>query len=547
MSWTEWLITFLVIQLIHGLGTWKMYVAAGFKAWQAFVPVLNAVTLMKIMNRPWWWTILLFLPVVNIMMFIVIWVDTLRSFGYNKPKDTFLGVVTLGFYIYYINYTQPLNHIKERELTPRTAAGEWTNSILFAVIAATIVHTYVMQPFIIPTSSLEKTLLTGDFLFVSKFHYGARLPMTPIAAPMVHDTIPVLGVKSYLERPQLPYMRLPGFQKIERNDIVVFNFPADSTNTYPYDDGRYYYKPIDKKSNYVKRCVAVAGDKMSMKNGDIFINGELLILPERAKPQFIYNVVANRIDLMADRAYMIENYDITENIKQPDRDNNPNNLQLTATRATVERLKNDGVISSYERRTLDVGAPFKMVPKDYRNLDAGFKSQNNVFPYDGRTGNNNEDRAEFIIPAKGMTVDIDQTNIAYFERIIEVYEGSEMNIFNDVTYKGNEVFLNGKPLTSYTFKQDYYWLMGDNRGNSLDSRFWGYVPFNHVVGKPVFVWMSYDSNKSFPSGFRFERMFTTVNGSGQPTSYLVYFLVVLAGYFVVRKIMKNKKANKEKS
>ena len=174
MSWTEWLITFLVIQLIHGLGTWKMYMAAGFKAWQAFVPVLNAVTLMKIMNRPWWWTILLFLPVVNIMMFIVIWVDTLRSFGYNKPKDTFLGVVTLGFYIYYINYTQPLNHIKERELTPRTAAGEWTNSILFAVIAATIVHTYVMQPFIIPTSSLEKTLLTGDFLFVSKFHYGAR-------------------------------------------------------------------------------------------------------------------------------------------------------------------------------------------------------------------------------------------------------------------------------------------------------------------------------------------------------------------------------------
>ncbi|AGC77981.1 signal peptidase I [Nonlabens dokdonensis] len=545
MNWTEWLITFLVIQVIHGLGTWKMYVAAGYKAWQAFVPVFNAVTLMKIMNRPWWWTILLFLPVVNIMMFIVVWVDTLRSFGYNKPKDTFLGVVTLGFYIYYINYTQPLNHIKERELNPRTAAGEWTNSILFAVIAATIVHTYVMQPFIIPTSSLEKTLLTGDFLFVSKFHYGARLPMTPIAAPMVHDTIPIVGVKSYLQRPQLPYMRLPGFQKIERNDIVVFNFPADSTNTYPYDDGKYYYKPIDKKSNYVKRCVAIAGDKMSMKDGDIFINGELLILPERAKPQFIFDVVAARIDLMADRAYMIENYDITETITQADRQI-PNDLQLTATEETVERLKNDGIISSYKRRTLDVGSPFKQWRRDFKDPETAYLKPN-VFPYDGRTGNNNEDRAEFIIPAEGMTVDIDQNNIAYFERIIEVYEGSEMNIFNDVTYKGNEVFLNGKPLTSYTFKQDYYWLMGDNRGNSLDSRFWGYVPFNHVVGKPVFVWMSYDSNKSFPNGFRFGRMFTTVNGSGQPTSYLVYFLVLLAGYFVVRKIMKNKKENKEKS
>ena len=146
-----------------------------------------------------------------------------------------------------------------------------------------------------------------------------------------------------------------------------------------------------------------------------------------------------------------------------------------------------------------------------------------------------------------MTVDIDYKNIPYFERIIEVYEGSEMNIFNDITLKGNQVLLNGKPLSSYTFKQDYYWLMGDNRDNSLDSRFWGYVPFNHVVGKPVFVWMSYDGNKSFTSAFRFERMFTTVNGSGEPTSYLVYFLVVLGGYFVVKKIMSNKKKNKENS
>ncbi|MEP3968824.1 MAG: S26 family signal peptidase, partial [Nonlabens sp.] len=170
-----------------------------------------------------------------------------------------------------------------------------------------------------------------------------------------------------------------------------------------------------------------------------------------------------------------------------------------------------------------------------------------AFPYDGRLSNNNDDRDPFLIPAKGMTVNIDYKNISYFERIIEVYEGSEMNIFNDITLKGNKVLLNGQPLASYTFKQDYYWLMGDNRDNSLDSRFWGYVPFNHVVGKPVFVWMSYDGNKSFTSAFRFERMFTTVNGSGQPTSYLVYFLVVLAGYFVVKKIMSNKKKNKENS
>ncbi|PPK95645.1 signal peptidase I [Nonlabens xylanidelens] len=546
MNWTEWLIVFILIQLVHGLGTWKMYVAAGFKAWQAFVPVFNAVTLMKIMNRPWWWTILLFLPVVNLLMFIVIWVDTLRSFGYNKAIDTTLGVVTFGFYIYYINYTQPLNYIHDRSLDPRTSAGEWTNSILFAVIAATIVHTYVMQPFIIPTSSLEKTLLTGDFLFVSKFHYGARLPMTPIAAPMVHDTIPVLGVKSYLARPQLPYTRIPGFQKIERNDIVVFNYPTDTINSYPNDDGKYHYKPIDKKSNYVKRCVAIAGDTMSMKDGVIYINGEELILPERARPQHIYSVITTRLDLMADQAYMIEKYDITENIYQPDRDANPNKLQLTATDKAIEQLTKDGIITSAEMRNQELATPYRKDLRD-RNDISTIYNKPNAFPYDGRLSNNNDDRDPFLIPAEGMTVDIDYKNISYFERIIEVYEGSEMNIFNDITLKGNKVLLNGQPLTSYTFKQDYYWLMGDNRDNSLDSRFWGYVPFNHVVGKPVFVWMSYDGNKSFTSAFRFERMFTTVNGSGQPTSYLVYFLVVLGGYFVVKKIMSNKKKNQENS
>lgn len=546
MTWTEWLIVFILIQLIHGLGTWKMYVAAGFKAWQAFVPVFNAVTLMKIMNRPWWWTILLFLPVVNLLMFIVIWVDTLRSFGYNKTIDTTLAVVTGGFYIFYINYTQPLHHIKDRSLDPRTGAGEWTNSILFAVIAATIVHTYVMQPFIIPTSSLEKTLLTGDFLFVSKFHYGARLPMTPIAAPMVHDTIPVLGVKSYLARPQLPYTRIPGFQSIKRNDIVVFNYPTDTINSYPNDDGKFHYKPIDKKSNYVKRCVAIAGDTMSMKDGDIFINGEKLILPERARPQHIYSVITARLDLMADQAYMIEKYDITENIYQPERDINPNKLQLTATDRAIEQLTIDGIITFSEKRNQILGSPYRKDLRD-RNDMSTIYNKPNAFPYDGTLSNNNDDRDPFLIPAQGMTVDIDYKNIPYFERIIEVYEGSEMNIFNDITLKGNQVLLNGQPLASYTFKQDYYWLMGDNRDNSLDSRFWGYVPFNHVVGKPVFVWMSYDGNKSFTSAFRFERMFTTVNGSGEPTSYLVYFLVVLGGYFVVKKIMSNKKKNKENS
>ncbi|HBR54362.1 MAG TPA: signal peptidase I, partial [Flavobacteriaceae bacterium] len=178
MSWTGWLLFILIVQVIHFLGTWKLYRNAGRKAWEAAVPVYNAGVLMKIINRPWWWTLLLFIPIVNLIMFPVIWVETLRSFGRNSSVDTALGLLTFGLYIYYINYTQDVTHIADRSLKPRTSTGEWVSSILFAVVAATIVHTYVMQPFTIPTSSLEKSLLVGDFLFVSKFHYGARIPMT---------------------------------------------------------------------------------------------------------------------------------------------------------------------------------------------------------------------------------------------------------------------------------------------------------------------------------------------------------------------------------
>ena len=197
MTITGWLIFILILQLVHFLGTWKLYIKAGRKAWEAGVPIYNAIVLMKIINRPWWWTILLFIPIVNLIMFPVVWVETIRSFGRNSTTDTVLVLLTLGLYIYYINYTQDVTYIEDRSLKPRTSAGEWVSSILFAVVAATIVHTYFMQPYTIPTSSLEKTLLVGDFLFVSKFHYGARVPMTTLAAPMVHDTLPVVKTKSH--------------------------------------------------------------------------------------------------------------------------------------------------------------------------------------------------------------------------------------------------------------------------------------------------------------------------------------------------------------
>lgn len=249
MTITQWLLFILAVQVIHFAGTWKLYVRAGRKAWEAAVPVYNAVILMKIINRPWWWTILLFVPIVNLIMFPVIWTETARSFGFNKYKDTALVVLTCGLYLYYINYATDAAYIKDRNIMPQSSNGEWVSSILFAIVAATVVHTYFMQPFTIPTSSLEKTLLVGDYLFVSKFHYGARTPMTTVATPMLHDSLMITKAKSYLSKPQLPYFRLPGFQKIKRNDIVVFSWPVDTLiNANPGQEFGSVRKPIDKKS-----------------------------------------------------------------------------------------------------------------------------------------------------------------------------------------------------------------------------------------------------------------------------------------------------------
>ena len=296
MSWTQWFIFLLIIQIIHGLGTWKLYVKAGRKAWEAFVPVYNAVILMKIISRPWWWVILLFLPIVNLIMIPAVWVETARSFGKDTKLDALIAIVSLGFYNFYLNYVADVHYIEDRTLKPKTSTGEWITSILFAIVAATIVHTYFFQPFVIPSSSLEKSLLVGDFLIVSKLHYGPRAPMTTVGAPMVHDTIPVIKTKSYLyddnfedrntswqNKLQLPYLRLPGFENIERNDIVVFNQPADTLlDMNKFNPDRNYYKPIDKKTNLVKRCVGVAGDTLEVRNGYVYINGCLLYTSDAA-------------------------------------------------------------------------------------------------------------------------------------------------------------------------------------------------------------------------------------------------------------------------
>ena len=537
MTWTDLILLILVVQVIHFLGTWKLYVAAGRKAWEAAVPVYNAVVLMRIINRPWWWVILLFIPIVHLIMFPVVWVETLRSFGRNNAKETFLVLITFGLYLYYINYTQKVTHIPDRDLKPRTSTGEWVSSILFAVVAATIVHNYFMQPYTIPTSSLEKTLLVGDYLFVSKFHYGAKAPMTAVSLPMVHDTLPGPRTKSYYKGIQYPYFRFPGFQKIKHNDIVVFGWPTDTLTNITDPNSAVDIKPMDKKSNYVKRCVALPGDSLEVRDGFVYINGVQNVLPDRAKLQFVYEFTSKN-ELVRKNAEgrftqvptpsFYERYQISDmGIIGLTPDRNAYIYRVFTTEETIEKLKNLPGIENITRISKEQGVP-----------------EPNIFPHDPRYPWNNRFFGPIYIPEAGKTVTINNETIPFYERIIEVYEGSELGVDNKITQSGTQVLLNGQPITEYTFKQDYYWMMGDNRDNSQDARMWGYVPQNHVVGKPVFIWMSFDKFKKFPSNIRWDRVFTTVGGSGEPVSYFRYFLIVLIGWIGFNYFRKKKKKKK---
>tara|TARA_Y100000385_G_scaffold291931_1_gene374173 strand:- start:12178 stop:13779 length:1602 start_codon:yes stop_codon:yes gene_type:complete len=530
MDLYQWFICIMAIQLAHGLGTWKLYIRANRQAWEAFVPIYNGFILMKIINRPRWWVALLFLPVIGVIMLVIIWIETARSFGKNTHLDTFLSVITLGFYSYYINYFTEAVYIENRSLNPKSPSGEWLSSILFAVVAATIVHTYFFQPYVIPSSSLEKSLLVGDFLIVSKMHYGPRIPMTTVGMPMVHDTIPFINKKSYLfndrfeeknssliNKLQLPYLRIPGWENIKRNEIVVFNQPADTLKDMNnFNPDRNYYKPIDKKTNLVKRCVAIAGDTLEIKEGYVYINGVQNTLPYRAKLQFSYEVElkpGKRIERNILKQLKTR-YDITDGISQLG-----NKIIIpAASDEAVKVFKNHPSVARIKRY---------LHPKGERDLEK--------FPQDPSYDWNRDYFGPLYVPEKGKTIQLSLDNLAVYKRVITEYEGNKLGV------NGNQIFINGELSNSYTFKQNYYWMMGDNRHNSIDARRWGFVPFDHVVGKPVFIWMSWNTNGKGFNKIRWERLFSTVHQDGERNSYLIHFLVVLAVLFGFRKWQKRNK------
>ena len=349
----------------------------------------------------------------------------------------------------------------------KSPTREWVDALVFAVIAATIIRGLFIEAFTIPTPSMERSLLVGDFLFVSKVNYGARTPVTPLSFPFAHHTMPVIGTKSYLDWIQLPYYRLPGLGDVERNDVVVFNYPMED------------FRPIDKQENYIKRCVGISGDTLEVRDARVFINGIGEEKPVESQGSYMVRTDGNAFNNKT-----LSSLNITEYGQYAEE----GNYMFTLTKEQKEKLSNFSNVKTVQEAIRPRGQYV-----DY------------VFPHDAKLGWNEDNFGPLVIPAKGMKMNLNMANIEMYKRAIEVYEGNKVEI------KDDGIYINGQKSDSYTFQMNYYFMMGDNRHNSLDSRFWGFVPENRIVGKALFIWMSWDSNASFFSKIRWSRLFRGIH------------------------------------
>lgn len=390
-----------------------------------------------------------------------------------------------------------------KEGEKHNAALDWLDAIIFAVIVVTFINIFFFQAFKIPSSSMESTLYTGDHLFVSKLAYGPRMPETPLTIPFTHNTIG--GKESYFELIHCKYKRLKGFGSVKRGDCVVFGFPnGDSVLVKaPADDyymlcrmygrdfttrnyGPVKVRPSDKKDHYVKRCVAVAGDTLSIREGVVYVNSEMApVLPgmqnsytvvttgQKLNPRSLERLGLNKAELWFDQSL-------------------PGYPAMPLTDEMLKELKSFSSVVSIEPN-------IDNYPPDYPD------SWKTIFPFSENFEWTRDNFGPLWIPQKGVTVKLNLENLPLYERIITSYEGNELSVEDDGTIR-----INGETVTEYTFRQDYYFMMGDNRHNSLDSRYWGFVPEDHIVGKPALIWLSIDGNRKFPGNIRWRRFFKIV-------------------------------------
>ena len=529
----EVFIFLIVSYILLSISLYFLFPKAGEEGWKGLVPGLNFVVMCKLVGRPTWHVIWLLVPIVNIFVYVGMCVEMVRSFGKYKLSHSALAVIYAPAIFFMIAFNdedkylgqsrimekeymakleearankeaRKLKKLERQNPYKKSVSREWVEAIVFAVFAAAFIRMFLIEAYTIPTSSMEGSLLVGDFLFVSKAHYGIRTPKTVAMVPLLHNRVPFLNRESYFEEPDIPFTRLPAIESIDRYEPVVFNYPeGDSVyvtpnRTYSVSDARrnpglarelergrfpLITRPLDKRDHYIKRCIGIPGDSVQIVNREVFVNGQKMTPPENVQFTYQVNFPSGSINKS-----QFEDWGIS---REDQFKEEANSMVLVLNRKQKEKI--EAMDSRITVNNFDLPGNMKGDP-------------HNLFPYDRRNYPNwtIDNFGPIYVPKKGATIQLDPKSIAFYDRIIRIYEG------NTLERKGNQFILNGEPATTYTFKMDYYWMMGDNRHNSEDSRFWGYVPEDHVVGKPLFIWFS-TKEGSMRKGINWDRIFTSAS------------------------------------
>lgn len=482
----------LPLHLLNSFGYYELFKKADKPQWYAFVPFLNTVTVLEIVGRKKIEVLLELIPFINIYVYIKVIIELLKCFGEKRLTQQIIGVLFSWIYLPVLARKESTRYLGTIDVLPvkektKSVTKEWADAILFAVVAATLIRWLIMEAYTIPTPSMENSLLVGDFLFVSKFHYGTRTTTTPLQVPLTHQKIWFTNIPSYLEWIKLPQYRLPGISHVKREDVVVFNVPPAGLN-----EGVNY--PVDLKTNYIKRCVAIPGDTLFIQNKQVFANGKPISNPPEMQYSYLvtakgpinernlekyglgpedYNIVGRPADGTV-QYIMFLTHKVAEEIKQS---------PYIVSVEIENKIESDGAFpySSYNNWYDTEGGP-----KKYFNW-----ATDNFGP--------------LWIPKKGATIAINDSTLMLYGNTIKLYDHND-----DVKIEGGKLIIDGQEVKEYTFKQNYYFMMGDNRHNSLDSRFWGFVPEDHIVGKAFFIWLSLDKNADFIHKIRWNRFFKLI-------------------------------------